>query len=252
MSIIFDEEKHAKLILAKGKCLTTNKKYFELQLVANYLRSLNKEDKEIESTLHNIARKTFSDYNRIKFYKGIDSKVKNSKKLKLKTSTEVIITKAELETIQKEDNLKIQKLMFVYLVLAKYYMSNNHTDKYYVGTKDNDIFNLCDMYVRKADKLDMVHYLTKKGYISPTLSMSSIVNYVNEDSEPVIKLKPDSDIIFYFEQYLGGTFIKCQVCGKLVKKTNNKKKYCRDCYKEINSGKEYKISTAIKTVIENR
>ena len=59
MSIIFDEEKHAKLILAKGKCLTTNKKYFELQLVANYLRSLNKEDKEIESTLHNIARKTF-------------------------------------------------------------------------------------------------------------------------------------------------------------------------------------------------
>lgn len=38
--------------------------------------------------------------------------------------------------------------MFVYLVLAKYYMSINKADKYYVGCKDNDIFKLCDMYVK--------------------------------------------------------------------------------------------------------
>ena len=58
-------------------------------------------------------------------------------------------------------------------------MSNNKTDKYYVGCEDNDIFKLCDMYTRKQEKLDMMHYLTVKGYIKPTLSMSSVVNYVN-------------------------------------------------------------------------
>ena len=123
--------------------------------------------------------------------------------------------------------------MFIYLVLAKYYMSNNHTDKYYVGCKDNDIFNLCDMYTRKQDKLDFMHYLTKKGYITPTLSMSSVVNYVNEDSEVVITLIPNIDMVYYYEQYLGGIFINCKACNCLVKKTNNRIKYCKSCASKI-------------------
>lgn len=237
MSIIFDEENHARLVLEKGKCLTSNKRYFELQLVANYLREQNYEDKEIENALHTLSKKTFSNYNRVNIYKEIDRMVKSSKKRKNKKSREIKITKAELDTILKEDSYKIQKLMFVYLVLAKYYMSNNHTEKYYVGIKDREIFNLCNMYVRKSDGQNMMHYLTVKGYIEPTRNQSSIIEYVNEDSEPIITLKPDDDMVFYFEQYLGGIFIRCDKCGKLTKKTNNRKKYCSDCYKEMNNGK---------------
>ena len=244
MSIIFDEEEHAKLVLSKGKCLINNKRYFELQLVANYLRKQGEKDKEIEDTLHNIAKKTFKDYNRVKIYKRVDSMVKLSKKRKLKLSTEINITKAELDTILSEENFKIQKLMFVYLVLAKYYMSNNHTQRYYVGIKDSEIFKLCDMYVRKSDGRNMMHYLTVKDYIEPTGNQSSVIKYVNEESEPIIKLKPNEDMVYYFEQYLGGIFIHCEICGKLTKKTNNKKKYCSSCSKELNSRKQYQMSTS--------
>lgn len=244
MSIIFDEENHAKLILSKGKCLTNNKRYFELQLVANYLREQGYKDKEIETTLHTLSKKTFSDYNRVKIYEKIDNMVKLSKKRKLKISADINITQAELDLILKEENFKIQKLMFVYLVLAKYYMSNNHTEKYYVGIKDREIFNLCDMYVRKSDGINMMHYLTIKGYIEPTKNQSSIIKYVNEDSVPVITLKPNDDMVYYFEKYLGGIFIHCEMCGKLTKKTNNKKKYCSDCYKELNSGRKYSKGTS--------
>lgn len=236
MSIIFDEENHAKLVLSKGKCLTSNKRYFELQLVANYLREQGYRDKEIENTLHTLSKKTFSDYNRVRIYGKIDKMIKLSKKRKIKKSKDINITKAELEIILKEESYKIQKLMFVYLVLAKYYMSNNNTEKYYVGIKDREIFNLCDMYVRKSDGKNMMHYLTVKGYIEPTGNQSSIIKYINENSEPIITLKPNDDMVYYFEQYLGGIFINCERCGKLTKKTNNRKKYCSDCYKELNSG----------------
>lgn len=231
MPIIFDEKKHVEKML-RSRFLTNNVK-FEMQLFATYFRELGYCDKEIEDSLHSYCKKHLNNYNRVKFYKLIDEKVNRSKKLKLKVSRPINITQKEIETILAEDNYKCQKLMFVYLVLAKYYMQNNKTNKYYVGTKDNDIFNLCNMYTRKSEKIELLHYITKKGYITPTLSMSSIVNYVNENSPVLITLIPDTDMVYYFEQYLGGLFIHCANCNKLVKKTNNRIMYCSECARDI-------------------
>ena len=235
MSIIFNEREHAKKVMEKG-FQTSRSKNFEMQLVANYLREQGYEDKDIELQLHRVAKKNFTDYNEVKLYNFIDNKVKKSKKGKLKINKPVNITKAEVQTILGEENIKYQKLMFVYLVLAKYFMANNHTDKYYVGCSDSDIFKLCDMYTRKQERLDMMHYLTKKGYITPTINMSSIINYVNENSEIVMQIIPDETMIYNFErEYLDGIFINCEKCGRLVKKTNNRIKYCKDCAKLINA-----------------
>lgn len=231
MPIIFDERKHVRKMLYKGFLTASNNK-FEMQLLANYYRELGHSDKEIEIELHDFCKRYSKNYNKVKFYKIIDDKVNKSNKLKLKSAEPIFITKAEIDTILSEDNYKCQKLMFVYLVLAKYYMNNNHTEKYYVGCKDSDIYNLCDMYTRKEEKMELMHYLTKQGYITPTLSMSSIINYVNEDSPIEIELIPDNDMVYYFEKYMGGIFINCDVCNKLVKKTNNRIKYCKECAKE--------------------
>lgn len=232
MPIIFDEYKHAEKMLYNGTM--TNNTKFELQLLANYYRALGYIDSEIEVALHDFSKRYLKNYNKVKFYKLIDKKVELSRKLKLKSATPINITKKEMKTILGEENYKCQKLMFVYLVLAKYYMSNNKTDKYYVGCKDNDIFNLCNMYVKKQDKLDLMHYLTKNKYITPTLSMSSIVNYVDESGDIAITLIPDTDMVFYFEQYLGGIFIHCDRCNKLVKKTSNRMRYCKECANILN------------------
>lgn len=234
MPIIFDENKHVEKMLDNG--FQTNNNKFELQLLATYLRSDGYGDKEIENRLHGFCKVYAENYNKIKFYKLIDEKVRRSKKLKLKISHPINITQSELDIILSEDNYKCQKLMFVYLVLAKYYMNNNHTEKYYVGCKDNDIFNLCNMYMKKQDKMDLMHYLTKKGYITPTLSMSSIINYVNEDSLIVMTLNPNIDMVYYFEQYLGGYFTNCACCGLLTKKNSNRTKYCLECLNKIKSG----------------
>lgn len=247
MPIIFDEEEHAKEVLKRGT-KTARNKTFELQIVANYLRDQGCDDKEIEKRLHKVAEKSFDDYNEVRFYKMIDKCVKKSKSGKLKIATPIKITQAEIDTILAEDNIKCEKLMFVYLVLAKYYMSNNKTEKYYVGCSDVDIFKLCDMYTTRKEKDKLLHYLTVKGYITPTLSMSSIVNYVNEESEVVFEFVPNETMVYYFEQkYLGGKFVKCVICGKLDKKMNNKQKYCKSCGLKVKNkvllGRAYVQST---------
>lgn len=236
MSIIFNEEEYAKKVLNSG-VQRTNKKWIDMQMAANYLREQNYNDKQIENELHFIAKKSFVDYNRVRLSNVIDKQVKNSKRFKLKRANEIIITQNELNTILSEESYKIQHLLFVYLVLSKYYMSNNNTDKYYVGCKDTEIFNLCDMYTRKQERLDLMHYITVKGYIYPTQSMSSVVTYVDEDSEVVMKFVPDDDMVYHLEQYQGGLFVNCEICNKLTKKTNNRTKYCRQCARNQNSSK---------------
>lgn len=230
MAIVFNEEKYAEIIIKSGIQLVS-KKHYDLQVVANYLREKGYTDKEIEKELHRISSLSFSDYNWVKMYNTIDAKVKRSKKQKLKRNPEIIITQKELDLILEEEERKIRNLMFVCLVLAKYYMSNNHTDKYYVAYKEVNIFNLCDVFIRKDERMDLLYYLSEKGYITPTHYLGFIVNYVNEDSPAVLKFKPDTDMVYYFEQYQGGYFINCENCGKLVKKTNNKIKYCKECAK---------------------
>jgi len=235
MSIIFNEREHAKKVIEKG-IQTPRNKGRELQLVANYLREQGYNDKQIETELHRISKKSFSDYNKVIMYDFIDRRVKRSKNGTLKSNIPVKITQAEINTILSEENIKYQKLMFVYLVLAKYYMSNNNSDKYYVGCSDTDLFKLCDMYTSRQEKREMVHYLTKKGYIEPTTKMSSIVKYVNENSDIVMEIIPDETMVYNFEkEYLGGIFINCEICGRLVKKTNNRVKYCKECAREIHN-----------------
>ena len=115
-------------------------------------------------------------------------------------------------------------------------MSNNNSDKYYVGCSDTDLFSLCDMYTSRQEKREMVHYLTKKGYIEPTTKMSSIVKYVNENSDIIMEIVPDETMVYNFEkEYLGGIFINCEICGRLVKKTNNRVKYCKECARKIHN-----------------
>lgn len=250
MSIVFDEEEYAKSIISNGIQLIS-KKYYDLQIVANYLREQNYKDEEIEKELHRISKMSFSDYNWVKMYNAIDTRVKRSKKQKLKRNPEIIVTQSELDLILGEDDRKIRNLMFVCLVLAKYYMSNNHTDKYYMMYKDTDVFGLCDMFVRKYERLDLLYYLAEKGYITPTRYLGFTVNYVNEDSPTILKFKPDVDMVYYFEQYQGGIFVNCENCGRLTKKTNNKTKYCRQCAKikkdELQS-RRYKVYVLTNTV----
>lgn len=231
--IIFNEIEYVENLLRTKNF--TKKKRYELQLIAIYYYNKGIKGEELSNLLNNLCFKCFKNYipNSSMSIKMIESLINNASILNFKDRKEINITKNEIDTILKEDKLKCRKIMFVYLVLAKYYYNLNNSSKYYVSCSDNDIFKLCKMYIKKQDKLDYMHYLTKKGYITPTLNMSSIVNYVNENSEIIMKFIPDDDMVYYLERYLGGNFIKCKICGKLSKKTIHNKKYCNVCAPKI-------------------
>ena len=51
-----------------------------------------------------------------------------------------------------------------------------------------------------------------------------------------MEVVPDETMVYNFEkEYLGGIFINCEICGRLVKKTNNRVKYCKECARKIHN-----------------
>ena len=59
---------------------------------------------------------------------------------------------------------------------------------------------------------------------------------VNENSDIIMEVVPDETMVYNFEkEYLGGIFINCEICGRLVKKTNNRVKYCKECARKIHN-----------------
>lgn len=234
--MIFDEYEHAEKMLKNG-FLQSTMKLRELQILANYFRYAGMEDKAIEENLHVFLNKYMANYNKVKFQNIVDNAVKTSKKQKIKKASEIIITKNEWNTIMSEPNERVQKLLFTYLCLGKYFKSNNDkTDKYYVGVKDADLWKISKLHLRKIDRLKLLSNITQKGYITPTLNMSSIVNFIEGDGEEFLKFKPCENMLYYYEKQIGARIIFCRVCGDIEKANANAQKYCKKCAKAVKNG----------------
>ena len=56
------------------------------------------------------------------------------------------------------------------------------------------------------------------------------------DGESVLEISDFRELGYEYLNYIGDDkFIRCSECSRLVRKNNNRQKYCNDCYKRINS-----------------
>lgn len=227
--IIFDEEKYAIDIINNG---FKNKNIFkDVAIVAKYLRFKNNDDEYVKRNLYALCKEYKKDYNLVKDYKIIDSIITESKKWKIRINKNIDITQDEMDVINKENN-KVKKILFVLLVISKFY-HNGESKDYYVNIPDNEIFKLCNLNIRKSKKIEMMHYITQKGYVTPNIHMSMKINYINNEGISIYNMLVDKDMCIHLEKILGKKTISCENCGVLILKTNNRIKYCRPCSKAI-------------------
>lgn len=174
-------------------------------------------------------------------YKELIDKIASgdNKKVPLIELCYVPITEAEIECI--EDNISSvseRRLAFTLLCLAKFrncYIENNSGWETYEFA---DIFRLANInYGDNASKAKMMNNLIAKGLINPSKKITNTnyqVLFIEDDSPLAMKITDFRDIGNQLMQYLGGDYLKCSICGSLVKKTPEMKnrKYCNSCRKK--------------------
>lgn len=260
MNYRYNEEEYAKLIYEKG--FQTRFIKYELVLLVKYLKLLKYSKSQTEEFLYNFCKRHIEGFNKIKYFKIIDSAIRDGRKIdnKLITLKSIDILKHELEYI---DSLPLEheykKLLLTFLVNKKISMEiyrikhekekNVHLSMYFEGNKKkfNEIFKQANLNSKNNINL-MINKLTEfedekgeKEIIEPIIRGDIVLKFIEKidyknNKEVYYELPSNGfdNVGWVFDYYKGVNNIKkCESCSVLIKQSNNKVKYCKECAREI-------------------
>ena len=176
-------------------------------------------------------------------YEFVNKTIKGAKKVGLKQVDHIYITKSELEFISQLDNIKLEKVAFVLLALAKYHneVSEDTDDKVYI--KLSEVKKMARINMNRVDFEYFYADLYDKGVLQRNTSPTSTIQIVsfashNPDDEVVFELK-EVDYLELAYVYLswknnGKGYTRCTRCNRLMRQSKTKpRKYCEECAKEV-------------------
>ena len=179
----------------------------------------------------------------------------------MKRVDHIYITKSELEFIKNLDDIKIEKIAFVLLALAKYHNEVSGEDNNMVYLKLSEVKNMARINMNRIDFEYFYANLYDKGVLQHNMSPTStiqIVDFVshNLDDEIAFELK-EIDYLELAYVYLswkndGKGYARCTKCDRLMRQSKTKpRKYCEECAKYeqigektvvcVDCGEEFKV-----------
>ena len=238
MKIILNEKEILDKSLEQG--YIDNKPSITIKLLAKHFFSIGQNKNQVIDSIDNFMEKYQKNYNFMDWQKVIKRIVNKTSKLEsfeFVNITSVEIYQEELEEIKKIDNLRLEKLAFVLLVYSKIYNQMNKNEKNWVNSSIGDIFSDTKMAVSKKNQCLMINKLSdmKLLEVSKKVDCTNIkVLFTKYEGNKKIDITDFRDFIYEYLRWNGEKIGVCEGenCGRLIKITNNRQKYCPICWKE--------------------
>ena len=176
-------------------------------------------------------------------YEFVNKAIKSAKKSELKQVNHIYITESELNFISELNDIKMEKVAFVLLALAKYHneVSGEADDIVYI--KLSEVKKMARINMNRVDFEYFYANLYDKGVLKMNISPIStiqLVNFVshNEDDLIAFELK-EVDYLELAYVYLswknsGKGYSRCEKCDRLMRQSKTRpRKYCEECAKEV-------------------
>lgn len=235
--IIFNQKQQYDNLIKNGFEKYPN--FRDLMILAKEWFFVEKIDKnDIKNKLNQFCKEKFEYYDE---YKSTDLIKKVINKLdETQNYTELpeklIFYKTEIDDILKIKNKDLQKLIYIFCCLSKLKKS----DGIYLNSNNSmklcDIFELAQVKLAKNKQELVLYDLYKNGFLN--VDLRPLLKYhpscLKFGGEIDFEITPSEDLILELQNRNGTILIKCERCGKLVPKTNNRMKYCKECSKKIN------------------
>lgn len=175
-------------------------------------------------------------------YEFVNKAINSAKKVSLKQVEHIYITESELDFIASLDDIKLEKIAFVLLALAKYHNEVSGEENDVVYLKLSEIKNMARINMNRVDFEYFYANLYDKGVLQRNTSPVSTVQIVdfvshNEDDVIAFELK-EVDYLELAYVYLswkneGKGYTRCTRCDRLMRQSKTKpRKYCEECAKE--------------------
>lgn len=229
--MIFDEKEEAEKILKNG--FSSFMSFKELLIIAKYFKYMGKNKTQIRKSLIEFCEKHNDEFNEVLARESIESAIDNAQKYSLRIKMDITITEDELEIIKHYENIKYQRILFVMLVVAKYFKYNHtkikpkeptpYDDNLYLNAKITEIIKISGLNINKKERNALIHTLETAGLIMTTYVGSFQIIFVDEDSPVGIVINDMNKIIDFFPFY-------CEKCGKKLEKKAKRHSMCEECY----------------------
>jgi hypothetical protein len=239
-TVVFNESEQVIPILENGFPNGKVTKY-GLTLVAKHYVKIGIKESKLKETLIEFCKTHSIDFNEIAYRNLLNDAIKIALKYKMKGGEgQVIITKVEMDFIKNMDS-KYSKSAFIMIALAKYnkyYPSNKKdnyltNDQYYCNYSTKQILRMSKMPNSDEDIMDARNYFGNIKFGYPIWKKDTwLIFIIDELSEPEVIIENIGKILDYFPFY-------CEKCGKIVKKTGKRQKYCPECWKEMDRDRKH-------------
>lgn len=238
MKLILNEKQLLDTSLKEGY-IDYKKPTMTIKLLAKHYFSIGMNKSQAVDSINSFFINYFKGYNSVKWIDTIENMVYQIHRYNNYSLIDincVEITESELTTIKNINDEKYEKLAFTFLVYAKIYNQMNHNDNNWVNEEHKYIFSDAKIMIKKDEQGMMIHKLCEKGLIYSTKIVDKTnvkVNFVDKNSLVVLKITDFRNFVYEYLKWKGDKIETCERCGLLIIYTNNNKKYCSICAKEV-------------------
>jgi len=240
MKAIFNEYKYAEELLIKG--FSRFMSLQDLTILAKYYKYKGFSSTKIKKELNSFCETFNLEYNEVLHGGYVRTAIRNANKYPLRFPEEIWLTENELKQISELKDYKLEKIIFVMMILAKFYKKMGKNKKfYYLNTKFTEILKLSKVNINKEQRYYIQNYLYKQGYYEATYFGTFKMNCLDVDNNASgsLLINIGEDIINQYSKYKKDRNIGIRVCecGQTFTPKSNRQKYCEECkikkYKNI-------------------
>ena len=232
--IILNETKFAQNILNQNFIYDNIKTYINV-LVRYFVQKEELSKKDTYLKIDNFLKTHYKKYNYSKWQDYINKQIDLGNKYPLLEIDNVPITKNELQKIQDINNIKLEKLAFTILCLAKFSNLRNDKNNNWVNTSITDIFRMAHINVKSDDKFLLINDLLDKDliyYNKKTDNTNMCVKFIDNQSDTILQISDFRELGYEYLLYTGESYFRCNECGILSKQNKiGNKRYCNHCSK---------------------
>ena len=195
---------------------------------------------KIITELDDFMKSNYPHYNPVDWMQIIERYANKAGKYPLCKCPGVWITEHELTTITGIRDKVLERLAFTLLCLAKFRNFRNSNNNNWVSNDDGEIYKLARITTSAFDKGIRFNKLRELGLIEFAKKVDNLniqVLFVEDDSDNVLFVSDFRELGNEYRLYKGEKYIYCSDCGILVKNTNGKRKYCKECAAKIDKQK---------------
>jgi hypothetical protein len=196
-----------------------------LFILTKYFWYLQKDEAEIFNKLQEFVLQHKPEYSENVRNGIIRKTIASAKRGVLVFDKRISIYENELNIIKSLNDINLEKLLFTYLVLSKFFNGLFKVSR-------AEIFRFAKIDIHNLYKPKLIHKLNQTGYAITTIKKGKALRGVNikPEGEAVLEFVADEDFIYQYLFYIGDNgMIKCKECGKPILKTSRNKKYCNNC-----------------------